>query len=222
MVLTAFEIGKTLCVGLWVIAVSETGVRVFIPFHFPSHSEGPGDWSDAAGEYVRGPRWEFRRELEDEYGGHFEITSIGTGAAFPAYVLELVSDPYKLAATLFFAGQAIKSGFEGWSWVYARLSTFFHRSPTFDREGAAFLVYQAIVDRMGGVPKSFELKGFVIQNRLAYPDPSKLPPDPGPLETIEPPPERVQRAHIYIFDAIADGREFRVQVDGHKVNFLLG
>ena len=202
--------------------MSETGVRVFIPIPFPSYPDREGDWSNEAGEYVRGPRAELRRELEAEYGEKANSTDIGTGAALPAFVLELVSDPYKVAATLFFAGKAIKSSFEGWSWVYTQLSRFFHRNPTFDREGAAFLVYQAIVDRMGGVPRSFELKGFIVRDRLAYSDPSISPPDPGALATIEAPPEHVLHRHVYIFDVIADGREFRVQVDGHKANFLLG
>jgi hypothetical protein len=198
--------------------MSETGIRVFIPD--PTHGEG--EWSDAEGAHVGGPSAEFRRQLEAEYGEGFEFTSIGTGAAMASYFIELVSEPYKVAATIFFAGGVIKSGFEGWSWVYAQLSKFFHHEPTFDREGAAFLAYRAIVDKMDGVPKSFQLQGFVVQHRLRYGDPWNLP-DPGPLTTIEPAPapiERVERANVYVFQVLADGREFRVRVNGHNVEFL--
>ena len=198
--------------------MSEMGVRVFIPD--PTHGEG--EWSDVNGAHVSGPTADFRRQLEAEYDGKFEFASIGTGAAMASYFIELVSDPYKVAATVFFAGEVIKGGFEGWSWVYAQLSKFFYREPTFDREGAVFLVYKAIVDKMDGVPKSFQLQGFLVQHRLRFGDPWNIP-DPGLLTTIEPAPgptERVERANVYVFQIVADGREFRGKVDGRKVEFL--
>jgi hypothetical protein len=105
-------------------------------------------------------------------------------------------------------------------WVYKQLSKFFHRQPTFDREGAAILVYKAIVDKMDGVPKTYQLAGFTIQNRLDFPNPMELP-DPGPLTAIDPPSTgRVQRAQVYVSQVVADGREFRVAVDGAEVTFL--
>jgi hypothetical protein len=198
--------------------MSETGVRVFIPD--PTHGEG--EWSDAEGAHVGGPTAEFRQQLEAEYDEKFEFTSIGTGAAMASYFLELVSDPYKVAAAVFFTGAAIKKGFEGWEWVYTQLSKYFPRNPTFDREGAAFLVYKAIVDQMDGVPKSFQLQGFIVQHRLRFGNPLNIP-DPGRLTTIEPAPgpmERVERANSYVFRVLADGRAFRVRVDGRNVEFL--
>lgn len=72
---------------------------------------------------------------------------------------------------------------------------------------------------MDGVPKSFQLKGFVAQLRLAYPDPMNIP-DPGPLTAIEPARDRAERAVIYVFQVEADGRDFRVEVDGDRVRFL--
>jgi hypothetical protein len=200
--------------------MSETGVRVFIPIPFPLYSESEGDWSDAAQNYIKGPRADFRHQLEAEYKEEFKLTSIGTGAALPSYFVELASDPFKAAATLFFTGAAIKKGFEGWGWVYTQLSKYFHRDPTFDREGAAFLVCKAIVDKMDGVPKSFQLQGFIVQHRLRYGDPRNVP-DPGPLTTIESASqERVERASIYVFQVAADGRDFRARVDGRNVEFL--
>jgi hypothetical protein len=188
--------------------MSETGtVRVFIPD--PTHGEG----------LAAGPSALFRQELEAEYGEGFQYTSIGTGAAFASYFVELVSDPYKAAVTLFFAGKALKEGFQAWGWMYGQLSKFFHHRPTFDREGAAALVYKAIVEKMDGVPNSFQLKGFVTQNRLAYLHLKNLP-DPGLLTTIEPDRDRVERAVVYVFQVEADGRDFRVEVDRHNVRFL--
>ena len=104
--------------------------------------------------------------------------------------------------------------------MYAQLAKFFQHRPTFDREGAAFLLYKAITDKLGGVPKSHQLKGFMIQHRSRYSYPSNLP-DPGPLTTIEEEtPARVERAHVYVFQVVADGQNFRVAVDRDKVKFL--
>jgi hypothetical protein len=78
--------------------MSEMGVRIFIPD--PTH--GKGDWSDTSENGPsNGPSAEFRQQLEAEYGEKFKFTSIGTGAALASYFLELVSDPGKLAATVF-------------------------------------------------------------------------------------------------------------------------
>jgi hypothetical protein len=201
--------------------MSETGtVRIFIPD--PTHGEG--GWSEASIAAMEGPAGGpsalFRQELEAEYGEKFRFESIGTGAAMASYFVELVSDPYRAAVTFFFAGKALKEGFQAWGWMYGQLSKFFHHRPTFDREGAAALVYKAIVEKLDGVPNSHELKGFATQHRLRYPDPSKDLPDPGPLTTIEPDRDRVERAVVYVFQVKADGRDFRVTVDGHNVKFL--
>jgi hypothetical protein len=197
--------------------MAENGFRVYVPD--PSHGEG--DWSNDA--LVSGPSNDFRIQLEAEYGEKFQFTSIGTGAAIASYFTELATNPYKAAAfavSALYAGKAVKDVFDGWTWVFNQLSKFFHYDPTFDREGAAIILYKAIVDKMDGVPKNFQLTGFTIQNRLAFPDPTEIP-DPGRLTTIEPPPSsRVQRAEVYVFRVVADGCEFRVAVDGHEVTFL--
>ena len=48
----------------------------------------------------------------------------------------------------------------------------FHHQPTFDREGAAALVHKAVIEKMDGVPNSFQLKGFATQHRLHPPTPA--------------------------------------------------
>ena len=121
-------------------------------------------------EAAAGPTARFRQELEAEYGEKFRFKSIGTGAAMASYFVELVSDPYRASVTFFFAGKALKEGFQAWGWMYRQLSKFFHHEPTFDREGAAALVYKAIIEKMDGVPNSFQLKGYVTQHRLGFLD----------------------------------------------------
>jgi hypothetical protein len=136
--------------------MSETGtVRVFIPD--PTHGEhSKGDWSNADEQGPSaGPSARFRQTLEAEYGEKFRFASIGTGAAMASYFVELVSDPFRAAVTFFFAGKALKEGFQAWGWMYGQLSKFFHHRPTFDREGAAALVYKAVVEKMDGVPIHF-------------------------------------------------------------------
>jgi hypothetical protein len=187
--------------------MSQTLVRVFIPD--PAHGEEPESK-------------EFRHGLEAEYGERFRFMSIGTGAALASYFVELAADPYRaaaIAAAVFFTGKAIREGFEAWGWMYSQISRFFHHDPTFNREGAAFVVYEAIVEKIGGAPNSFQLRGFVTQHRLAYGDPMNLP-DPGLLTNIEADRDRVERADVYVFQVEADCREFRVEVDGHRVKFL--
>jgi hypothetical protein len=200
--------------------MSETGtVRIFIP----DLTHGEGDWSEASIAAMEGPTVGpsalFRKEPEVEYGEKVRFASIGTGAAMASYFVELVSDPYRAVVTLFFAGKALKEGFEAWGWMYERLPKFFHRRPTFDREGAAALVYNAVVEKLDGIPNSYKLKGFATQHRLAYLHLKNLP-DPGPLTAIEPDRDRVERAVVYVFQVEADGRDFRVTVDGHNVKFL--
>ena len=187
-------------------------VRVFIPD--PSYGGGSSlDLSDEEASL------QFGRLLEEEYGSAFQPTSIGTGAALAALFTELFSDPAAVALALFFAGKPIKDGLEAWGSIYQRLTKFFHHNPTFDREGAAILGYEAIVERLGGVPNSYQLTGFAIQNRLAEINPMKLP-DPGELRTIEPAPDRVQAAAVYVFQVVADGMPFRFRVVGRDVEFL--
>jgi hypothetical protein len=195
--------------------MSANGFRVYVPD--PSH--GAGDVSDDA---MTGPSAEFRHELEAEYGLKFRFTSIGTGAAVASYCTELASGNYDkilVAVSIFLAGKAIKEGFEAWSWMYTKLASFFHRSPTFDREGAAVLAYQAVVNELGGLPKSYQLEGFQVQDRLSYPNPMDVP-DLGHLTEIHPAPDRVTRSSIYVFQIIVDGRNFRAAVDGTKVNIV--
>ena len=163
---------------------------------------------------------DFARHWRSSTAEKFQVTSIGTGAAQAAYFVELVSTAYQAAVILFLAGKPLKEGFEAWGSMYDRLSKFFHHQPTFDREGAAALVHKAVIEKMDGVPNSFQLKGFVTQHRLHPPNPSRDLPDPGSLTTIEPDRDRVERAVVYVFQVVADGRDFRVRVDGHNVRFL--
>lgn len=180
-------------------------MRIFIS----DRTQGEGTWTEGTFDGpTAGPSAEFRQELEAEYGQKFSFTSIGTGAAEAAYFTELVSNPaIQASVAVFFARGAIGSAAEGWLWLYSQLAKFFQSDPVVDREAAAILVYKAVVDRMEGVPKTYQLKGFAIQHRLSYADPSN-PPNPDPPATIEQAPERVERAMINVFQVVADGREF--------------
>ena len=176
--------------------------------------------SDSKWNPASGPSEEFRRELEKEYGQGFSVTSIGSGAAETAWFTEIATNPLvQQSVNVFFAGGAIGSAAAGWLWLYSRIERFFRHGPVVDREAAAVLLYKAIVDRMGGLPKAYQLKGFAIEHRLRYADPSN-PPKPDPPEIIEKAPERVERAMIYVFHVAADGCEFVASVDGSKVKFL--
>lgn len=196
--------------------VAFEGIRVFVPD--PEHGEGEWPSHDAA-RPVAGPSAEFRKALEAEYKEEFSFTSIGTGAAVAAYFTTLMADPVGIAVSTWLAGKAIKDGFEAWNWVYEKLAKYFHRNPTFNREGAAILAYKAVVDRLEGLPKSYQLLGFSIQHRLACPDPCN-PPQPEAPTVIAGPPRRVDNAMIYVFNIVADRRQFLVTVDGSRATIL--
>lgn len=101
----------------------------------------------------------FRGSLEEEYGEEFQFTSIGTGAALASYFVELMSDPYRDAATavvVFYTGKAIKEGLESWGWIYTQLSRFFYHEPTLDRNGAAILPYKSVTINLGHTPASYQ------------------------------------------------------------------
>jgi hypothetical protein len=145
-----------------------------------------------------------------------------------AYFTEIFSNSAVQAAiAAFFAGKAIKEGLEAWGLMYNQLSKFFHhsgvavfgRSPTFDREAAAILVYKAAVDTLGGVPKTFQLKGFAIQYRNRFVDRWDAPKPEIPI-IIAPQPERVEQQMIYVFYVEADGRDLLATVDGPNVKFI--
>lgn len=195
--------------------VEEGGVRVFIPD--PTHGEG--SWPEGADRPFSGPSAEFLEELEAEYRLRFRFTSIGTGAAVAAYFVDLICDPFKEGVALFFAGTAICGDFESWDSIFTRLSQFFAKSPSFDREAAAAIVFQAVTMKLGAHPKEFLLNGFKVQHRLAFPDPLNVP-DPSTLTVIGPKPRRVEKAILYVFDVSVDSKRFRLRVDGHRVIFF--
>ena len=194
-------------------------MRVFIP----DPTYGDGEWAEGAQDGpLSGPSAEFRSKLAQEFGQEFSFASIGTGAAEASYFTEILSNPVVQAAlSMFFAGNVIKGSIEGWEWVYSKLSKFFPYEPRLDREAAAILVYKAVQEKMGGIPNSYRLNGFLIQYRRRQPDPWNFP-DPGPITSIDPAPERVERQMVYVFQVTADGSNFRISVDGTKVTFLEG
>ena len=159
----------------------------------------------------------FRRELQSEYHLAFEFTSIGTGAAQAAYftLLSLGSWPYlALALAVFFQGKRIKENLEAWIELFQKITPFFHRKPTLDHSGAAIIAVSELMSALKPPPSSFRLIGYVRKN---WWDKQEGKEDPGFIDAIEPPADRVTSITIHVFQIQADERHFRVFVEGTDV-----
>ncbi len=178
------------------------------------------------GKYETEAEWEWhsselKRELEREYGLPFEPTSIGHGAASPAYVATLAFDasPHrKPPMALFFKGEHIKENLEAWLDIGNKLAVFFPRKPTLNRSGAAILAVDKIASAIGRVPATIKLIGY---RRITFFDEMEQLADFKPLTTIEAAPERVTAISKYVFHIAADDWRFIVLVEGHDVQLFV-
>jgi hypothetical protein len=118
--------------------------------------------------------------------------------------------------TFFLQGKAINENLDGWHDVYEKLATFFPQKPTFDLNGASILALEKVRSTLGRSPTSIHLIGYRQVTRWDLMDGG----DPGRVTTIDPPPKRVTALSVYVFQIDADGRHFRVFVDGHNARLV--
>lgn len=159
----------------------------------------------------------FRDTLVTEFQLPFEETDIGTGAGELAFWTTLTETwPVVAAIALFFGGKKIEENLDAWQKLFKRLRPFIDRGAIFDRDGAAVLAIEGLRLALGKLPESIRLLGYQtdsLLNRINDP-PEEWQADVSRLSVIDPPLDQVQRATIHVFQIEADGRMFKIVVQG--------
>jgi len=162
----------------------------------------------------------FRDTLVAEFQLPFEETDIGTGAGEQAFWTALTDAwPVVAAIAVFFSGRKIEENLEAWQKLFKRLEPFIDRRAIFDRDGTAVLAIEGLRLALGKLPDSVRLVGYQtdsLLNRVNDP-PEEWQADRSPVSTIDPPLDQVQGATIHVLQIEADGRMFKVVVQGSRV-----
>lgn len=164
-------------------------------------------------------REEFRRPLECDFCQTFEDGDIGPGASLPAFstLLEtnLIVPGWLLIVAAFFLGEPLNKNLNGWVEMAANVRRFFKRPTYLGRQGAAVLAVDTVFEAMGGLPKSIRLIGY---RTLHIGDPEDLL--PAPTDIAEPPDTLCLGFIRHVFELEADGRHFRVVVEGREAKIV--
>jgi hypothetical protein len=162
----------------------------------------------------------FRDRLVVEFQLPFEETDIGTGAGLQAFWTALTDAwPIVAAIAVFFSGKKIDENLEAWQKLFQRLEPFIDRGAIFDRDGAAVLAIEGIRLALGKLPESVRLIGYQtdsVLSRINDP-PEEWQTDRSAVSTIAPPLDQVQAATIHVLQIEADGRTFKVVIQGSSV-----
>src|ERR1039458_3319708 len=136
--------------------MSEETLAVAVPDVSPRAASSDEEWNAKSKA--------FGRELEKEFGIPFEESSIGFGAAYPAWVgaLDLGAWPYFYAALfLFLKGEKIEISLDAWIRIFKeKVAPLFKRQVYLNRAAAAILAINEIASILGDVPKSIQLVGY--------------------------------------------------------------
>ncbi|MCA1429364.1 MULTISPECIES: hypothetical protein [unclassified Bradyrhizobium] len=162
----------------------------------------------------------FRDTLVAEFQLPFEETDIGTGASEQAFWTVLTDAwPVVAAIAVLFSGKKIEENIEAWQKLFKRLGPFIDRGAIFDREGAAILAMDGLRLALGRLPDTVRLVGYHTDSLLNWVNdsPEVWQADRSPVSTIDPPLDQVQGATIHILQIEADGRMFKVVVQGSRV-----
>lgn len=163
----------------------------------------------------------YRCQLELEFGMPFSDADIGPGASLPAFVTLLqgtASIPlWVLLSGAFFLGKPLHENLKAWCDMAATIRSFFKRPVYLNRQGAAALAVEAVLDAMGGLPGAIRLTGYRTLHVADEADISTLP----SYDQIEEALPTLFLGFIrHIFEIEADGVSFHVTVDGRSVSAL--
>lgn len=166
-------------------------------------------------------REKYRLELEAEFGMLFEEANIGPGADFPAFVTLLTSTAtvpvWTLLVAAFFLGKPITDNLSAWREIGQKIRVFFNRPIYLNRDGAAVLAAEAIIDALGGLPTSMRLVSYRTNHVSEQDDLAAM--DRG-TEIEEAPATLFLGCIRHIFEIDADGALFRVSVEGRSAQLL--
>lgn len=155
----------------------------------------------------------YRLGLEEEFGHSFEEVNVGPGADVPAFLATLLTIEVPLwtaLLTLFFLGKPINENIEAWRNIGRKIRKFFKRPVVLSRHGAAVIAVEAVLDEIGGTPKSIQLLSYRIEDIRDKPSLVKL----KQSNKIEPCPETEYLSCVlHVFEIEADGQNYRVGID---------
>lgn len=175
-----------------------------------------GATSDQDWEAARG---EFRCSLEREFCQIFEDGDIGPGASLPAFITLLETNAivpgWLLIVAAFFLGEPLNKNLKAWAEMAAKVRRFFKRPTYLGRQGAAVLAVDTVFDAMGGLPKSIRLIGYRTLH-IGEPEHSL----PAPTDIAEAPDTLYLGYVRHVFELEADGRRFRVIVEGREAKII--
>jgi hypothetical protein len=184
--------------------MTEAKIAIYIPD--PTYGKDVDNWEEESRQ--------FKKEIEAEFQLRFDEADIGAGAAEPAFFTWLELEPWwpyvALALVFLFKGKSLKENVEAWSAIYKKLAAFFHRRPTFDRDGAAILAVNEITSQLGHFPSSFRLIGY--RHITVFDDDSETP------NEIAEAPARTLGMGIHVFHIEAENRAYRITVYGKEIN----
>jgi hypothetical protein len=166
-------------------------------------------------------REKYRLELEAEFKMPFEEANIGPGADLPAFVTLLTGTAtvpvWTLLAAAFFLGKPLNDNLSAWREMGQKLRVFFKRPIYLNRDGAAVIACDTIIDELGHIPTSMRLVSYRI-NHVAEPD-DLASMDRG--TEIEEAPRTLYLGFIrHIFEIEADDALFRVGIEGKTAQLL--
>lgn len=162
----------------------------------------------------------YRRDLEQEFGVRFQEANVGPGADIPAFLtlLATTSVPlWSVVAAAFFLGKPINENLTAWRDIGRKISEFFSRPVILGRHGASVLAVEAVFDEMGGTPKTIRLLSYRPSHIGEAQDLAQLPEG---TEILENPPTLNLGLVRHVFEIEADGKKFRVGVDGKSVQVV--
>lgn len=175
----------------------------------PTRFEDEIAWVSAASQKYRGG-------LVEELSEPFERVNVGPGADLPAFVVVISEKVFPLIPWLmavFFSGKPIVDNLDAWPEILKRISPFYSRQVLLNRQGAAVLAFNAVLDEMEGIPKTVRLISY--RNGYCYDEEEFIVGCDGRIDDA---PSTLNLGLIkHIFDIEADGVIFGVTVDGKRV-----
>jgi hypothetical protein len=156
----------------------------------------------------------YREELEEEFGEKFEeYVNVGPGADLPAFVTAISENMVPLLPWLmavFFTGKPIVDNIEAWRKIFVYIRRYFSRPLLFNRQGAAVIAVESVLEEMNGIPKSIKLINYRGEYRYDEQEPTAL----SNTVISDAPPTLNLSMLRHVFEIEADGVHFIVTVDG--------
>lgn len=166
-------------------------------------------------------REQFREELEQEFGLRFEDGNIGPGADLPAFLTLLSANihvpAWLLIASIFFAGKPVSENLEVWHKLAKKLRTFFKRPVYLNRQGAAVIAIEALIETLGHMPTSMRLLSY---RPIHISEEEDLAGMIRSHHIAEPLPTIYLGFIRHVFEVEVDAVQFRVGVDGRRATVL--